>query len=195
MSNDTRIQVKLRAISTVYNGTKFRSRLEASFAQHFDQRGMPWVYEPEAFALSDGTNYLPDFWLPTARTWVEIKGPHNERIDKVERFAADLSDNGRRAVDELSAPIVALFSPPGTPMLDGSGCYLAPQPLIVRSVGKRVSGGMALCTVCRARTVIALWQKRCRHCGTQHDTPHLGWDVWDWSYEVPFRYISSGYRR
>jgi hypothetical protein len=80
----------MRAIPVTYRGTKFRSRLEASWAAHFDTRHMPRRYEPEAFTLNDGTNYLPDFYLPTARAWAEVKGDHNEWVEKVERFAAEL---------------------------------------------------------------------------------------------------------
>ncbi len=64
----------IKAIETRYRGYRFRSRLEARWAVFFDALGIEWQYEPEGFELADGTRYLPDFWLPKQRTWVEIKG-------------------------------------------------------------------------------------------------------------------------
>ena len=45
---------------TLYKGIRMRSRLEATWAAHFDAVGTPWEYEPLAFANEDG-QYLPDF--------------------------------------------------------------------------------------------------------------------------------------
>ncbi len=62
----------IKAIETVYNGYKFRSRLEARWAVFFDALGIEYQYEVEGFDL-DGTWYLPDFWLPEQKWWIEIK--------------------------------------------------------------------------------------------------------------------------
>ncbi len=54
-----------------YNGTEFRSKLEASWAVFFDLCGWDYVYEPEEF---DG--WMPDFVLignDGDRVWVEVK--------------------------------------------------------------------------------------------------------------------------
>lgn len=48
----------MNAIPTLYNGTQFRSRLEAKWAAFFDMCGWHWEYEP--FDL-DG--WIPDFEL------------------------------------------------------------------------------------------------------------------------------------
>jgi hypothetical protein len=65
----------MRAIETHYKGYRFRSRLEARWAVFFDSLGIEWVYEPEGFELSDGSRYLPDFWLPSfsGGMWAEVK--------------------------------------------------------------------------------------------------------------------------
>jgi len=68
---------RAKAIDTVYGGYRFRSRLEARWAVFFDAVGLPFVYEKEGFLLDGGVKYLPDFWLPSLRLWVEIK-PHLE---------------------------------------------------------------------------------------------------------------------
>lgn len=61
-----------RAIETRYAGHKFRSRVEARWAVFLDAAGVRWMYEPEGFDL-DGVWYLPDFWLPDIRCWLEVK--------------------------------------------------------------------------------------------------------------------------
>lgn len=78
----------LKAIETRYNGYRFRSRLEARWAVFFDTLGVRYEYEPEGFDL-DGLWYLPDFWLPEQRTWIEVKPetPGGEDLEKIQRFA------------------------------------------------------------------------------------------------------------
>lgn len=48
--------VTVQAIETVYNGCRFRSRLEARWAAFFDGIGWRWEYEP-----FDASGYIPDF--------------------------------------------------------------------------------------------------------------------------------------
>ena len=63
----------MKAIETVYNGYRFRSRLEARWAVFFDTLQWKYEYEPEGYQFEDGTRYLPDFWLPDHGLFVEIK--------------------------------------------------------------------------------------------------------------------------
>lgn len=64
----------LKPIETVYNGYRFRSRTEARWAVFFDALGLKWEYEKEGFDLGKAGCYLPDFWLPGLKLWVEVKG-------------------------------------------------------------------------------------------------------------------------
>jgi hypothetical protein len=75
---------------TVYQGYRFRSRLEARWAVFFDALGIAWEYEPEGFTLSDGTRYLPDFWLPTfdGGMWAEVK-PTGGDFQKARQFSQE----------------------------------------------------------------------------------------------------------
>jgi hypothetical protein len=68
---------EIKAIETIYRGYRFRSRVEARWAVFFDAVGLPFEYEKEGFKLEDGTRYLPDFWLPSMKMWVEIKSELN----------------------------------------------------------------------------------------------------------------------
>ena len=63
----------MKAIETEYNGYRFRSRLEARWAVFFDQMGIRYEYEPEGIMLSDGTAYLPDFYLTDFNCYFEVK--------------------------------------------------------------------------------------------------------------------------
>ncbi|MFB7825299.1 hypothetical protein [Streptomyces hydrogenans] len=75
--------MSIRAIETSYAGHRFRSRLEARWAVFFDKIGIRWEYEPQGYAVGpDGGRkpYLPDFWLPKEKLWVEVKGSE-EQLD------------------------------------------------------------------------------------------------------------------
>ena len=75
----------VKAIETTYAGCRFRSRLEARWAVFFDALGVEWQYEPERVEVhgrltlkEESYEYLPDFWLPKRRLWVEVKGSWTE---------------------------------------------------------------------------------------------------------------------
>ena len=80
----------MSAIETVYNGYRFRSRLEARWAVFFDALGVKYEYEKEGYKLGDGLYYLPDFWLPVQKTWVEVKPTHpsDKEDEKAEKLAS-----------------------------------------------------------------------------------------------------------
>jgi hypothetical protein len=71
--SDRSFNVGIYAIETLYKGYRFRSRLEARWAVFFDYLGVAWEYEPQGYVLGDGSRYLPDFWLPDLKYWIEIK--------------------------------------------------------------------------------------------------------------------------
>jgi hypothetical protein len=74
---------KVKPIETVYNGYRFRSRLEARWAVFFDSVGFKWEYEPEGYDLGNSKWYLPDFYLGNLG-YIEVKGnvPTREEIEK-----------------------------------------------------------------------------------------------------------------
>lgn len=73
---------RIDAKTTLYNGTDFRSTLEANWAATLDRWAIRWEYEPERITLPSGTVYLPDFRLPDLSTWLEVKGTGIPRIEK-----------------------------------------------------------------------------------------------------------------
>lgn len=76
----------MKAIETIYKGYKFRSRLEARWAVFFDAVGVEWDYETEGYEFSDGTRYLPDFYIREKRKedasgwFVEVKGNLEDEV-------------------------------------------------------------------------------------------------------------------
>lgn len=79
---------KWGAIETRYKGYRFRSRLEARWAVYFDALSMKWDYEKEGFDLGSAGYYLPDFWLPEASTWAEVKPTEftSSELEKIKRL-------------------------------------------------------------------------------------------------------------
>lgn len=64
----------IKPIETVFNGCRYRSRMEARWAVFMDTMHIPFVYEPEAYMI-DGQGYLPDFYLEDQDAFFEIKSP------------------------------------------------------------------------------------------------------------------------
>lgn len=88
----SKVEKPIGAIETKYNGYKFRSRAEARWAVFFDDLRIQYMYEPEGMRLSDGTLYLPDFYLPESKTFFEVKGIMNEiDMHKIKQLQKDLS--------------------------------------------------------------------------------------------------------
>jgi hypothetical protein len=49
-------------------------RWELALAHVLDERNVEWEHEPEPFKLSNGMRYTPDFYLPEADQYIEVKG-------------------------------------------------------------------------------------------------------------------------
>jgi hypothetical protein len=79
----------IRPIETMWRGFRFRSRTEARWAVFLTAAGINFEYEAEGFALPSGW-YLPDFWLPERKLWLEIKGdqPTVHELQKGTELAA-----------------------------------------------------------------------------------------------------------
>ena len=81
----------MKAIETEFDGYRFRSRLEARWAVFFHVAGIPYEYEPEGYELPSG-KYLPDFYLPWFKCYVEIKPNEQDAIEKGQRCCRELRD-------------------------------------------------------------------------------------------------------
>lgn len=118
----------MKPIETVYNGYRFRSRLEARWAVLFDALGVPYEYEPEGFKLDNGMHYLPDFrvqcwgnrgqiWDEPYDLWIEIKGrifPEDEC--KLQNFANANFSSGMCGMEYVENPLLVLGDIPSNPV-------------------------------------------------------------------------------
>jgi hypothetical protein len=81
-----------RGLPASYDGTLYRSHLEARWAIFFAKLDVKAIYEPQGFDLGDGTAYLPDFAVYGAlgTLWIEVKpqwDADSQGIEKWRRFA------------------------------------------------------------------------------------------------------------
>lgn len=79
--------MSIAPLETRYAGCRFRSRLEARWAVFFNSLEIPWQYEPQGFQIGEEA-YLPDFYLPQSKTWVEVKGEEAEFLAKGALYSA-----------------------------------------------------------------------------------------------------------
>lgn len=100
---------RVRSVPMEYRGYLMRSTLEADIASNFDDLGWYWTYEPIALQVDGHAPYLCDFHLPTSDVWVEVKGPHNERLNKARELAGALESHDL----DLRKPLVVIMRPAG----------------------------------------------------------------------------------
>lgn len=116
---------ELKPIETRFNGYLMRSRLEARWGVFLSRLSVEFDYEIEGFDLTDvrvpgsdvGLNgrqarYLPDFWLPSQRTWLEIK-PEQPSATERERAARLAVASHNPVVLVVGAPWIVAERPSG----------------------------------------------------------------------------------
>ena len=101
MATDT----ALRAIETEYRGYQFRSRTEARYAVLVDAAGIVWQYEAEGFDLN-GARYLPDFFLPELKTFVEVKPTKEAAEQAAPLLLALMAASGCDGLFAIGSPTV-----------------------------------------------------------------------------------------
>lgn len=163
--------MKIKAIPTRYKGILFRSKLEATYAKYFDFIGLEWQFEIQGFKLSNGSCYLPDFYIPSADAWVEVKGGHNIGLEKLELFAADLwKSSGAKDTYDINSPMILKYVMPG---------YIENYPKSPNPVSVYINGSVlpSICPACSQVTFTCAWQGWCRGC--KKDSPKETWiDNW-----------------
>lgn len=172
MAVTTSPQPALTALPTIYAGTRFRSRLEARVAAGLDRIGASWQYEPEAFAIGNGTGYLPDFYLPKCDTWLEVK-PTWRHDPKAGRFAS---------FDP--APAIFLIAP-----WDGSRAAFGHEAFTVtaiRGIASMASAVWVKCPSCDVIQPAVIGSERLRCCGYGDDESPGGDWFWRAHYDDRF---------
>jgi hypothetical protein len=100
-----------QVIETLFEGTLFRSRMEARWAVFMHAAQIPYVYEPEGFYLDDGISYLPDFWIPCIESYLEIKPAYPTDKEK---------EKGSRLVGFTKHNLYFFFETPENPWTSSS---------------------------------------------------------------------------
>jgi hypothetical protein len=116
----------MEAIPTTFHGIRFRSRLEARFAEWLEDQGVKYVYNPDDFSHPQG--YRPDFYLPWSDVYVEVKPEalRDEllmfqsqiesarqkwiRVDSLERGFWHITDYNRAFCGPIRFPLRVRFS-------------------------------------------------------------------------------------
>jgi hypothetical protein len=62
-------------------GYEMRSHSETRWAAMMDVMGVTWLYEPQVIKTRHG-GYMPDFFLPAAGMFIEVKGPAPTQIER-----------------------------------------------------------------------------------------------------------------
>ena len=158
----------MKAIRTEYNGILFRSKLEAEWAKFFDSFKIPWIYEAEGFEFRDGTRYLPDFYLPDAHQWFEVKGiMNNIDLHKIEMLGTE------------SKKDVIVGYPDGDAQMLDVGWFDGSNDTIEWD-----NPFLNFCSECGKYSFMTWWGSyECRCCGA-YDGDHLvncQWEVDKWS--------------
>jgi hypothetical protein len=148
----------IKPIPTTYNGTQFRSRLEARYAKAFDSYGVRWVYEVEGYEYG-GVRYLPDFYLPAMNVLLEVKGPSIPGTEKPTALRKLLESGVVAEVDWWNPEVLILVG-------DAAGN--------VTLAGSDERGPLAKCRKCRGYFFIAEWRSfGCRLCRSGDGDHHL----------------------
>lgn len=102
----------MKAKKTLYNGYKFRSKLEAKWAVFFDLCGIKYDYEPEAFICFDGSQYTPDFFLYD----VSLRSDYTISGVFVEIKPQNFNDYDRKYQERISSAVETLIVLVGDPV-------------------------------------------------------------------------------
>lgn len=138
-----------RSIPTLYKDILFRSKLEADWARAFDALKIEWQYEKEGRYFGNQF-YLPDFWLPRSRQFVEVKGVFEP--DDCRKIGALLEHiPARPFTDRDECPDIAIVAcmPNGEFLGWMRGADLPRHPTVLE-LSQRASKELRLfgCTIC-----------------------------------------------
>ncbi len=139
----------IKAIPTEFRGNNYRSRLEAAWAQWLYEHKFNFQYEQRKFKLKGNIWYLPDFYIPETRTFIEVKG-NMERIHKPYALTQQLKQESPQWPD--GGTMLLLAGPVGT-------FYNIEQPYYM---GFRYT----LCPNCKTPNILTNYgDGKCRYCG------------------------------
>ncbi len=118
---------EIKAINTIFDGYKFRSRLEARWAVCLKAAGLKYEYEKEGYNVQ-GMGYLPDFFISEQNVFIEVKpGEESQKKKSYQSFnEAFLGEKGYEIVTVFGNPWD--FDLTGCTFICENGGYIPDQP-------------------------------------------------------------------
>ena len=173
-------QIPPRPITS--GGITFRSRLEYHWSVFLTIARIPWLYEPKLFR--GRVWYRPDFYLPGARTWLEVKpvAPSVIQTDK----AAMLAEMTDEAVYFIVGPPGRMDTRGGFPFsivgCDHLGmkmgqCFWTRCPLCQQVGIARGGRNVMLACGCIRSQCLALGIDPERDLTRGHEAPDINWTL------------------
>jgi len=166
------------SIKTRYNDILFRSKLEADWARLFDALGVKWEYEREGRYFGD-VFYLPDFWLPMSRQYVEVKGEFEPADCKKIHAVTDVVGQRPHTHDENCPDIVIVACEPNGVFRGWERDKQGPVDWVTFLTQKSRHVALFECNVCKGWWFLVpelSW--RCQCCGAYDGDGHLS-DMWE----------------
>jgi hypothetical protein len=161
-------------------GVTFRSRLEYHWSVFLTTAGIPWEYEVRVFSEQGQRGYLPDFYLPEMKTWLEIKPtwPNDTEIEKAKMLTRLTGETMYFLVGPPS-PIsergfFRFYFVPCTPEGLQRGLYYWSRCPRCERIGIALKGLHVNhpCGCARAESAW-WWLDPSRNLGTGHETPYV----------------------
>ncbi len=146
-----------RAKSVVFKGVTFRSTIEARWATFMSLMGVDYEYEPDRYNVGLAEGYVPDFWLPAQRCFLEIKHHAHGTPPTAEecRYA--------RALAQTTKSWVFVFFGPLSKAQLSKGSAYAFSP--VADGRTRMQWWWARCPACRSVDITERGSTKGQRCG------------------------------
>jgi len=164
----------LKAIPTTYQGVNLKSRFEADVAFLIEGLKHKWQYEPKSFLLDDGTHYLPDFYLPDLRLFIECRGYESEKGEAQINGFGKLITTADKSI--IKRPLTLEYDHNVYPdyLAIGPQSVVFYESVYRYGVGKSEDAIMAQCDKCdRWFFVGAYGSYQCRFCGRWDGDKHF----------------------
>ena len=164
----------IKAIPTTYQGINLKSRFEADIAFLIDNLKYKWQYEPKSFLLDDGTHYLPDFYLPDLRLFIECRGYESEKGEAQINGFGKLITTADKSI--LKRPLTLEYDHNIYPdyLAIGPQSVVFYESVYRYGVGKSEDAIMAQCDKCDKWFFVgASGSYQCRNCGRWDGDHHM----------------------
>lgn len=184
----------LRAIPTIYKGVRLKSRLEGDVAFLIDNLGYEWLYEPQSYLLENGIHYLPDFYLPKLKLFIECRGYETDKGEaQISGFAKMIAD-GKIGQDLIKQPKI----PQGVCNEHIDYFVIGPDKCtfyectVRYGVSKNEDVTLCECKKCKRWFFVGtIGSYQCRNCGEWDGDNHISDMRWLWYTDA----LLIGYRQ